>query len=114
LWKLCFRGGVRIKGVAEPSHRLPDVPAIQNGLSRVQLVTGKSNRTSTRWDKILKVLRSINFGGGQWVATSSANREEAQQVAQQVKEAEEEKAVAKAGVTAAVYTRGPGSFACTS
>jgi NIMA (never in mitosis gene a)-related kinase len=26
-----------IKGVAEPSHRLPEAPAIQNGLSRVQL-----------------------------------------------------------------------------
>jgi hypothetical protein len=38
--KLCFHGRVHIKGVAEQSHRLPEAPAIQNGLSRVHLLRG--------------------------------------------------------------------------
>jgi hypothetical protein len=31
-------------------------------------VTGISNRTASRWDKSLNVLRIISFGGGQWTA----------------------------------------------
>jgi hypothetical protein len=45
LWKLCFHGRVRIKGVAEPSHRLPEAPAIQNGLSQTDCPESSCSRS---------------------------------------------------------------------
>lgn len=53
--------------------------ALDDNMEVELTVTGRSNRTVTRWDKILKVLRSLHFGGGHWtaqIATSSVDRED--------------------------------------